>query len=203
MVKTVAIVGHGPSMSKSGYGEEIDSHDIVIRLKRSIHLLLQNKDFGTKYDVAAGSLHILPLMKDMLITSNVNIPLMCLFDSRHEKLEDWQVQVILTDCFPYSVISKRDVCNDLDVIYRSKLDANDKTSERHTSQGLKALWLAGHLYPNSTIDLYGFDNVKTGTFTWSLTRGEDWDKYPNHRWDIEHNMIPFIQTQMGGKINVK
>ena len=199
----IAIVGHGPSMVGSKLGETIDGNDVVIRLKRMIHLLKDKEDFGSRYDIGAGSLRILPMMKEMLQTAELKVPLMCLFDSRDKQLDQAQVNNVLAQCQPYEVYADRELCDELDKLYMVEVDKDlDFEAVTHTSQGTKAAWLTANSFPRSTINLYGFDNVRDGTFNWSLTRGPEWDKYPNHRWDIEHRMIPMIAQMTGSKINV-
>jgi hypothetical protein len=48
-----------------------------------------------------------------------------------------------------------------------------------------------------TITLAGFDNLESGGFTWSITRGPKWDKYPDHRWDMEHDLIGDVEREFG------
>ena len=50
---------------------------------------------------------------------------------------------------------------------------------------------------------YGFDNVKTGTFTWSLMRGPDWEQYPDHRWDVEKEMARLVAARHDVELTLK
>lgn len=52
--KTVAIVGNAQSLFKGNYGEEIDSHDVVIRINRGMQVCFDNASLsshGKKLDV--------------------------------------------------------------------------------------------------------------------------------------------------------
>lgn len=47
--KVICVVGHGPSLRKAGYGEQIDSYDTIIRM---INCDWQNRnDYGRKYHI--------------------------------------------------------------------------------------------------------------------------------------------------------
>lgn len=48
--KTVAVVGNGPQEIGKGYGEEIDSHDIIIRFN-NFNIKGFEKDYGSKTDI--------------------------------------------------------------------------------------------------------------------------------------------------------
>ena len=41
--KTIAVIGNAQSLFKKNYGEEIDSHDVVIRINRGIQTCFDNK----------------------------------------------------------------------------------------------------------------------------------------------------------------
>jgi hypothetical protein len=50
--KKVAVVGPAAYLSGSGYGEQIDAHDIVVRLNRGIELVKDHRpDIGAKTDI--------------------------------------------------------------------------------------------------------------------------------------------------------
>ena len=53
----VAIIGHGPSLLKAQKGQEIDGHDVVVRIKRSWQLPeIYPEFYGTRTDYVCGSM---------------------------------------------------------------------------------------------------------------------------------------------------
>jgi hypothetical protein len=108
-----------------------------------------------------------------------------------------------------------ELCRAWDAIYRARRTplpslpnhikqhpiASDMRGHRHMSSGLHAVIYACEWLKPERLDLIGFDNVRTGEFTWSITRGQDWKKYPDHRWDVEHKMIPDIAKEYGVEIS--
>lgn len=70
----IAVIGHGPSVEGKGMGREIDSHDVVIRLKKGWQLIRKNpEDYGQKLDVLIASTETLGclLIEDEEIASGV------------------------------------------------------------------------------------------------------------------------------------
>ena len=197
------IVGHAPSMLLEEMGELIDGYDTVIRLKNCRQTLMKPEFYGTKTDIVGGSLTIAGQLRDL--TSE---KFWIWTDSRHEGWE-WNDQI---NALPHIFTNKRvfidrDLCNTWNTTYRNMREATPDHNwdeamrasrydtgegENHMSQGLHALVYACALLKPDAVDLIGFDNVLTGEFNWSVTRGEDWDKYPRHRWDIENKMVDII-----------
>lgn len=192
----IAIIGHGPSMSGSNFGTLIDSYDIVVRQKAVSLNLVNNffNDFGRKTSIICGSYTI----KEALFW-HPNAKVWVFTDSRHEKLN------IIPD---KRFILLRDLCDYWNSLYRSLRTDNYIRNEKmtihqtssnighnHMSCGMHTIIYACEIFKPSSIDLFGFDNVKTGNFTWSLTRGESWNQYPDHRWDIENKMLNIISQK--------
>ena len=73
--------------------------------------------------------------------------------------------------------------------------SSDDKGHLHMSSGLHALLYACYWLKPKRVNMVGYDNVKTGAFTWSITRGPEWGHYPDHRWDIEHKMVHEIAEQ--------
>ena len=71
----------------------------------------------------------------------------------------------------------------------------------HMSAGLHTLIYACKYLNPSNIDLIGCDNLATGQWSWSITRGPDWNQYPDHRWDVEHDMVSMIGRHFNVPIN--
>lgn len=125
-------------------------------------------------------------------------------DSRHDDVSDAEVAADGCLAFP-------GLCREWNGIFRSmrtddykrdpQMEAShsDERGHRHMSAGLHAILYACEL-GHREIKLYGFDNVDSGGFTWSITRGPDWNRYPDHRWDIEREMVAVIATRYGANI---
>lgn len=192
----VAIIGHGPSMMNSNMGSFIDSYDIVIRQKPvSYNLVINNfKDFGKKTDIICGSWTV----KGALKWHNTAL-IWTFIDARHEFEE-----IIFSD--DYVVLP--DLCNTWNKKFRDMrtdtfnfkdkvitYKTSDTKGTRHMSCGLHTILYTCELLKPKTISLFGFDNVKNGNFTWSLTRGKTWAGYADHRWDTEHHMLNEISKK--------
>ena len=199
----VIIVCHGPSMLLEEMGDVIDGHDTVIRLKSCANTLKKPEFYGTKTDIIGGSLTIAGKLRDLPAEK-----FWIWTDSRHESWE-WNDHI---NALPHifrgkNVFIDRSLCDQWNTTYRNMRKANPtedwdeqmKASrydtgegENHMSQGLHALVYACALLKPEAVHLIGFDNVYTGEFDWSVTRGEDWRAYPRHRWDIENQMVGLI-----------
>lgn len=186
----VVIVGHGPSLHNSGLGTFIDSHNIVIRQKAVSHNLISSKpnDFGQKTSIICGSYTI----KESLFWDK-NAQIWVFTDSRHSNITIQQDS---------RFILLQDVCDYWNNLYRSmrtdgyirhtKMTIHKTSSDighNHMSCGLHTIIYACEILKPKRLILVGFDNIKTGCFTWSLTRGPQWNQYPDHRWDIEKEML--------------
>lgn len=208
----VIIVGHAPSMLLEEMGELIDSYDTVIRLKNCQQTLSKPLFYGTKTDIIGGSLTIAGNLRDL-----PSDKFWVWTDSRHEAWE-WEERAnALPQIFrgKGEVFIDRDLCDLWNNTYRTMRVASPETNwddamrasiydtgegENHMSQGLHALVYACALLKPDTVDLIGFDNVMTGEFNWSVTRGEEWTKYPRHRWDLENQMVDLISKQYGVQV---
>lgn len=199
---SVAIVGHGPSMLGSCNGELIDSFDFVVRQKAlSQGLILNNKkDFGNKVSAICGSWTI----KNALFWS-YSAQKWVFLDRRHSDVSKAETE-------KYEKITGarvlKDTCQHWTDLYTnsrsssytwSHLDeitthsTSDDKGVRHLSCGLYTIIYACELLKPKEITLFGFDNIKSGNFTWSLARGPNWKDYPDHRWDTENALIPVIE----------
>lgn len=185
------IIGHGPSMMQNKWGEFIDSHDVVVRLKRQrIYssdektLLDYPEYFGTKTDIVAGSYNIAKALP--------KAPKYWIFvDSRHQDVTNFDDLYEFFD----DVYINKELCDYWDGVYRGMRP--EGKGHPHTSQGMKAIIYACQFAKR--IDLVGFDNLSTGDFTWSLTRGPD-HTYPDHNWEVEHKLAPIIAKHYGVKL---
>lgn len=145
--KTVAIVGNATSISKTCYGKDIDSHQVVVRINRGIQCCIKNyqlkENFGTKLDVWMFNLY------------NRNIKLFY-SNIKHKLLEQNFYKMQMND----------DLNNDnFDFSYPNKyyLDLYKHFSPRYPSTGLRALDYVSKCNP-SLVNVYGFDWKETPTF---------------------------------------
>lgn len=192
-MNNVAIVGHGPSMHNSSLGKVIDSYKTVIRQKAVSSDLVRrfSNDFGIKTSIICGSYTI----KEALFWDS-NADIWVFIDSRHENIEikkDLRFTLLPEVCIYWNNIY-RSLRSD-NYIRNEKMTIHATSSDvghNHMSCGMHTIIYACEILKPDKITLFGFDNVKTGNFTWSLTRGETWDKYPDHRWDVEKELISMV-----------
>ena len=212
------IVGHGPSMCAHEYGPEIDAHDRVIRLKRSTNLLQRPELFGSRTDIVMGSVVVGAALK-----GEWSKRYWLFVDTRTSHMCDIELAGIQRQFFPeYSCLIDKDLCMKWISIYQGMretptLDSrqvkkatdidgavrplSDDLGHLHFSAGMFAIIYAfEHLKPKE-LNLYGFDNVRTGAFDWSVTRGEDWKEYPDHNWQTEAKLIQVVAKEYGYTIN--
>ena len=194
------IVGHGPSMTAERMGPVVDAHDVVIRLKPTAERTLEHPSYyGTKTHIVGSSLHTLTQVRGLGGAREY----WGWSDSRHDEggrhhavlqklqsLEEWFT--------PYRLLVDVGMCREADEEYRRRL--GDEQGEPHLSQGMKAVVCAlggflDHIDSMTALNLIGFDNLLTGNFTWSVTRGPQWEHYPNHRWDIERDMLRMMMDE--------
>jgi len=187
------IVGHGPSLLGRGLGEEID-REPTVRLKRCQHLL-GDPDYGSRIDYVCGSWTIrngLPEAKKWVF-----------LDSRHENVTE-------SECLSFDGVVFQPLCRRWNAYFRELRGPytrhpktvpshSDDMGHRHMSAGLHAILYACEL-GFKEIRLWGFDNVLSGEFTWSVTRGPQWNEYPDHRWDVERRLLELIKSDYGADI---
>lgn len=184
-------------MIKDGKGQIIDSYDVVVRQKRCSETLNFPEDWGSKTDVVCGSFTIATeLPKDM-----PGCEYWVFMDSRHTHVPPEQVEAV-AKYVPCTI--HRELCDEWNEKYRNMRTSffmypgqeikatSDDLGHTHMSAGLHTLIYACHILKPEQITLFGFDNVKDGYFTWSVTRGPEWKKYPDHNWATEHKMVPVI-----------
>ena len=200
------IVGHGPSLCAQPFrGKDINSHDTVIRLKRSWNLLDRPDLFGVKTDVVCGSYVV---GEGLINPWSKNYWLF--LDTRTLQTPDVDLKSVIDRFKPNSCLIDRDLCRqwinyyralrvpfDQDKLQEGKGPLSDGLGHLHFSAGMFAiLYALKHLKPE-TLNLYGFDNVKSGHFAWSVTRGPDWKQYPDHNWKTESILLADVAKHYG------
>lgn len=188
------IVGHGPSIMAEPMGKLIDEFDAVIRLKRCQETLKHPDHFGSRTDILGGSLTIAGALRE--IEAN---EYWVFVDSRHSDIDESVINNV-PHIFQQPCTLDKALCDSWDELYRSKRDEMGGQGHDHTSQGFKAIIYAMQYLKPDELILVGFDNIYTGDFTWSITRGPEWRHYPNHRWDVEHALIADVEKAYNTKI---
>lgn len=192
------IVGHGPSLLQRRDGSLIDSYDFVVRQKRCQETLKYPDVYGAKKNAVCGSWTIAPELEKVGADE-----VWVFLDSRHEG-----VPQDLVDQVPWRI--DRRLCNEWNAKYRSRRTPYEKHDSMkefhplghpHLSAGFHSILYACEFLKPESVTLAGFDNVESGEFTWSITRGPEWDKYPDHRWDIEHEMLDDVREEWDVEIN--
>lgn len=190
-ITSVCIVGHGPSLLQQRAGELIDAHDFVVRQKRCQETLKFPEQYGTRTDAVCGSWGVAKKLEPLAPEVWVFI------DSRYQGIPDEVIEQT-----PWK-IDKR-LCNEWNAKYRSRRTPYvppeqtveyDRLGHPHVSSGFHTLLYACEFLRPEYVTLAGFDNVETGDFTWSITRGPEYDQYPDHRWDIEHEMLKDVEDE--------
>lgn len=139
--KRVAVVGNAQSIMNYNFGEEIDSHDFVIRINRAMN----HFDVNEKYDAHVGK------RTDMWCVWNIDEYESCNLDAEYIiQMASWHGCRTRTDILFYSIPEI------FDLIKRSGID--------NPSTGMMLLdWLS--LGGVTSVDVYGFDWKETPTWT--------------------------------------
>ena len=188
LISDVIIVGHGPSLLRMNLGEYIDTRPVV-RLKRCLDTLQQPLQYGTRTDAVCGSWTIRNALFEVPAKEYWTF-----VDSRHDptaaEIEAWPGYLNQTLCEEwnrhYRALRTPWVCP------KEQKEGPHSTitlGHRHLSAGFHAILYCCQKWKPKTISLLGFDNMISGTFTWSVTRGPDWTHYPDHRWDLEQQLL--------------
>ena len=189
-------MGHGPSLLEKRAGSLIDSFDVVVRQKRCQETLKYPEIYGTRKDVVCGSWTIAPELPQVGAGE-----VWVFMDSRHEGVSDEAVREAERR-IPCRI--DRSLCSTWNRLYRLRrtpydrpkgMQEFDPLGHPHLSAGFHTLLYACHFLKPERVTLAGFDNIETGRFTWSITRGPDWGRYPDHRWDIEHEMLKDVADE--------
>jgi len=202
------IIGHGPSALACKAGKEIDSYDKVIRLKRCQDSLKYPDIYGRKTDVVCGSWTIATQLKGI---GNSN-EYWAFTDSRH-KVSDRDITVMQKHFAPHNLYIDTKLCDHWNQVYRDMREpyggplgcmtltrtSDEKLGHNHMSAGLHALMYTCYRRPKS-VTLIGFDNIFNGRWDWSITRGPNWEHYPDHRWDLEKQLAKKIAIHYGVKL---
>jgi len=187
-------------------GAQIDSFDCVIRQKRCGETLKHPQQYGSRVDAVCGSFTIAMGLKQDVTAKEYWV----FMDSRHHAVADQQVEQVRR-AVPCIILRK--VCDDWNERYRNMREAfvmdaaqerkktSDELGHTHMSAGLHTLIYACELLKPKAVMLAGFDNVQTGGFTWSISRGPDWQQYPDHNWATEHKLVPVIAEHYGVEVS--
>ena len=194
-------MGHGPSLLGRREGSRIDSFGVVVRQKRCQETLKHPDRYGTRVDAVCGSWTIASELPAVGAGE-----IWVFLDSRHSGVTKREVD-LMQERLPCKIDA--DLCDFWNRLYRVKRTPYERPAgtrefdalgHPHLSAGFHTILYACQFLKPETITLAGFDNVESGGFTWSITRGPKWDKYPDHRFDIEHEMLKDVSGEFGVKI---
>lgn len=197
----LAIIGHGPSLSRRELGYAINTHDEVMRLKRSWDLAESGIPyFGSKTTCAMGSLNVMAQFVAGWHERNVK-HLYGFIDTR-----TWDAP---PEAYP-DLIVYPELCKEWVEKYRSmrskmiledqqeaKGHLSDEYGHLHFSAGMFAILYAMAKIQPDHLSLFGFDSLLTGHFLWSITRGTAYNEYPDHNWETESRLLKVIADEYG------
>ena len=195
---SVAIVGNGPSLLKHEFGADIDSHDVIVRIKDGyIRKDLHSLSLGKRGHIICRSnrSHGGPIE---------NYKRWIFVDSRDPLDKDKGLK------FGGDVICDTSLCRIWVERYCALREAydpapnqkrhglfSDKFGHQHPSAGSFSILYAMDKLSPDVLRLYGFENVISGTHTWSLTRGEGHPGYPDHNWPAEKRLLEAMCKHYG------
>ena len=198
------IVGHGPSILHKQYGKYIDSFKYVIRQKANSIKYVKEKPewYGTKTTAVGGSPHQYKKLSKLK-----GVEKWVYIDSRHES------QNYDTEYNSETVKCNQELCRHWNQTFRdmrtddwsrnpqeSQKYSHPTLGHNHMSSGTHTILYTCHYLRPSKIYLLGYDNVRSGKFGWSVTRGKDWKNYGDHRYDVEQKMLPLFEKEFNTKI---
>ena len=199
------IIGHGPSLLNKQYGSYIDSFEYVIRQKaNAITYTKENPEhYGSKTYAIGGSTG-----QYNAISKLNNVQCWVFIDSRRNPEDDYDNRFNSE-----TVKCNQALCHRWNQVFRdmrtddwtrneqeAQAHSDPKLGHNHMSSGTHTLLYTCHYLRPSKIYLLGYDNVRSGTFGWSVTRGEHFKNYGDHRYDVEQKMLPLFEKEFNTKI---
>jgi hypothetical protein len=211
-MSTVALVGNGPSLLDNEFGQEIDAHDLVVRIKRPVVAMRENpKSLGRRTDYVVGSMTLGPAVKAGLFPREY----WTFSDPRNDDVSEQQLSRLRSAFLPDPVWIDPELCEYWQARYRTlrkdytpassqerKGPLSDEKGHRHCSAGMHGLVYAIYRLAPDKITLYGFDAVLSGEHSYSLTRGVDWNEYPDHNWPAEFAVLSQLIKEYGYCLDV-
>lgn len=141
--RTIAVVGNAMSLFESEYGDEIDSHDVVVRINLGTRAMGRSSH-GSKITVLACSRF--SFLERTGVTAEIG-PIWTLHTSDRDR----------RDPAPQGVFY-------LDLDWRQELKHRLQLEKKQDlSAGISTLWYISKCAPRS-VDVYGFDWKQTPTF---------------------------------------
>lgn len=186
-MRSVVVVGHGPSLKGSGLGNEIDKH-FVVRLKNCSMLLSESEDYGKKTDAMCSSTEVLPYLPKVKAREYWGYP-------KHGAYSEKRVKWLRRHVDQRAKVEiPLDACNLWNAAFR-------ELGGRHpnVSTGLGAVIIALVLKRPEVLYLAGFDNVispKTQGYRSTVPTpfNADGTQSTGHDWQKEHELLPYLAT---------
>lgn len=186
----IVIVGHGPSPKGKAKGKEIDSFDVVVRLK-NCGPLLNTPDYGSRVDAITMSTEVVGL------SNYVQSGMYWLYPKKGSYDQVRTFDVIAEKGAPFMI--PLNLCNHWNREFR---DMGGK--HPNVSTGLAGIFIAAHYYEPKTICLVGFDTLLDPTI--QFTRNDNAPRTGvgqiNHDWETENKLLKKISDTYKFEIGV-
>ena len=186
----ICIVGHGPSPKGKGLGNQIDSHEIVVRLK-NCSPLIGTPDYGSRIDAICMSTEV------SAIAEQAQASMFWLYPKNGKYDEVKNFDVIAKKGAPFMI--PLDLCNFWNDEFR-KLNP----FHNNVSTGLASIFIAAHYYEPKQITLVGFDTLVDPSVPFSRN-----DFAPRtgvgeikHDWENENKLLKQISDTYQFQIGV-
>ena len=201
-LKSLVIVGHGPSLGGQRLGDRIDACDAVCRLKYG-HLETQvhPEDYGRRTDYLCSTLKTWRGYWTMRLKEYWGYQNFPGQDASLDKIRGHfgKTPVRLeSEAIQHWLAVYRGMA-DVRVTHESADGTHAKEGDEPCfSTGFGAIVIAAAGIKPGAIFLAGFDNLMSGSREGfkSVFRADD-HSYPRHNWTVEHDMLPMVAKHYG------
>lgn len=189
--KTIAIVGNSPILMNTEYGEEIDSHDIVVRINH-FNLEGYEKHLGTKTtDVY---FHTKTLYSPTILTLTKEHRFMFYTRETH-----YQIRKLLNDTYKGKLKLENVTLLDRKKYFLDLAKKINSKEHKHASTGLITIQSIVDRYPDCDIDVYGI------TF-FADSKNNKMSHYDGTQYIMAHDNkaeIEYFNKNLSDKVNLK
>lgn len=191
-IRSVCLVGHGPSLEGEGRGNCIDAHDVVFRFKKGWQLCTQPFDYGRRctYLVASTEVPGCFLLPDVHalrreILGYIAYPKYGFYNEH--AIESMQGAI------GHAIAVPLNLCNMWNYQFR-QLGA----THPNVSLGMAGIFIAAHELRPARISLAGFDALQTPdkpfTRITSVPRTGT-GPFPDHDWPTERRLLEVLARE--------
>lgn len=181
----ICIVGHGPSLIGKGLGKQIDSYDLVVRLKAG-HSVLGSEDYGSRNDVLCMSTEVCGL-------GYISKPEVFWLYPKKGDYDRAAIGTFVGGC-ERPVLLPLGMFNDWNKAF---VDRGGK--HPNVSTGMAAIMIAGIYMAPETIVLAGFDSLVNPEvpFTRNDSIPRTGTGVINHDWELENVFLKELSEAYG------